>query len=160
MSTVCVEIENVYAEDSLKLIEHLSSELAKRYEEDTDEGKGEFAPIDMDVPGAAFVIARIDGKPVGCGAIRPWDELGVAEIKRMFVEPNMRGRGISKQILLKLEETARSFGYTTLMLETGTRQPEAIALYEKAGYKRCHCWGKYVNSNWSTCYRKELGLTH
>lgn len=135
MSTLAVEIENVYSDDALKLIERLSRELASRYEEDIDEGKGAFAPSDMDVPGAAFVVARLDGEPVGCGAIRPWDELGVAEVKRMFVEPDMRRHGISKQILLKLEEAARSFGYTALKLETGTRQPEAIALYEKTGYK-------------------------
>jgi GNAT superfamily N-acetyltransferase len=156
MSTLAVEIENVYSDDALKLIERLSRELASRYEEDIDEGKGAFAPSDMDAPVAAFVVARLDGEPVGCGAIRPWDEPGVAEVKRMFVEPDMRRHGISKQILLKLEEAARSFGYTALKLETGTRQPEAIALYEKTGYKHCDCWGKYVNNTWSVCYRKEL----
>jgi len=55
-----------------------------------------------------------------------------------------------------LEKVARSFGYTSLILETGMRQPEAIALYEKAGFKHCECWGKYTNNTWSICYRKEL----
>ncbi|MGH7999001.1 MAG: GNAT family N-acetyltransferase [Brasilonema sp.] len=156
MSTICVEIETIYSNDALYLIEQLSSTLAKRYEQDTDEGKAAFELSDMDMPGAAFVVARLDGQPIGCGAIRPFDEESVAEVKRMFVVPTMRGRGISKQILAKLEDTARSLGYTTTVLETGTRQPEAMALYEKTGYKRCHCWGKYVNSSWSICYRREL----
>ncbi|MBW4632101.1 MAG: GNAT family N-acetyltransferase [Iphinoe sp. HA4291-MV1] len=157
MSIVCVEIETVYSNDVLELIEQLSCELAKRYNEDAEEGKGEFELSDMDIPGAAFVVARLDGQSIGCGAIRPFDEQGVAEVKRMFVIPAMRGRGISKQILTKLENTARSLGYTATILETGTRQPEAMALYEKAGYKHCYCWGKYINSSWSICYRKELG---
>ncbi|WP_414584294.1 GNAT family N-acetyltransferase [Scytonema sp. PCC 10023] len=156
MSTVCVEVETVCSDDALELIEQLSCELAKRYNEDAEQGKGGFELSDMDVPGAAFVVARLDGQPIGCGAIRPFDERGIAEVKRMFVIPTMRGRGISKQILAKLEDTARNFGYTAAILETGTRQPEAVALYEKAGYKRCSCWGKYINSSWSICYRKEL----
>ena len=156
MSTLLVEIENVHSDDATSLIERLSSELASLYDDDTDEGKGAFAPTDMDVMDAAFVVARVDGEPVGCGAIRPWDEPGVAEVKRMFVVPDMRGHGISKRILLKLEEVARSFSYTALILETGTRQSEAIALYEKAGYKRFQCWGEYVNRSWSICYRKEI----
>lgn len=156
MSTLFVEIENVDSNYALELIKQLSRELAKRYDEDTDEGKGAFEPSDMDVPGAAFVVARLDGQPLGCGAIRPFNQVGVAEVKRMFVNLAARGRGISKEILVKLKDTARSFGYTALILETGTRQPEAIALYEKAGYRRCDCWGKYINNSWSVCYRKEL----
>ncbi|NMG09400.1 GNAT family N-acetyltransferase [Brasilonema sp. UFV-L1] len=156
MSSFCVEIETIDSDDALYLIEQLSTELAKRYEEDIDKGKAAFELSEMDMPGAAFVIARLDRQPIGCGAIRAFDEEGVAEVKRMFVIPTMRGRGISKQILAKLEDTARSFGYTATILETGTRQPEAMALYEKAGYKRCHCWGKYINSSWSICDRKQL----
>ena len=83
-------------------------------------------------------------------------EPGVGEVKRMYVEPDMRGRGLSRQILQKLEDTAREFGYTTLRLETGLKQPEAIGLYETAGYGRIPPYGHYVNSPHSVCFEKAL----
>ena len=74
----------------------------------------------------------------------------------MFVEPGARGLGISRVILKKLEETALSFGYDTLKLETGTKQPEAIRLYETSGFYRIPCYGIYTDNPWSVCYEKKL----
>ena len=153
---ISVEIESVRTQDALNLIEALTRELAPLYP-DHKAGTAGFRVTDMDMPGAYFVVARLDGAAVGCGAIRPFeDEAGVAEVKRMFVQPAQRGQGISRRILVKLEQAARGFGYRALILETGDRQIEAMSLYEKTGFTKCDCWGEYVSSAWSVCYRKEL----
>jgi GNAT superfamily N-acetyltransferase len=90
---------------------------------------------------------------VGCGALRPL-EVGIAEVKRMYVKKEMRGRGISVKILEALENFAKEFGYEKIWLETGIMQPEAIGLYEKAGYKRIISYGCYENNPLSVCYEK------
>lgn len=105
--------------------------------------------------GGIFLIAHLDGQPVGCGALRPIDPRTV-EVKRMFVRPEVRGRGISRAVLARLEELARARGYAVARLETGTRQPEAIGLYESAGYARIPCFGEYASSAHSICYEKRL----
>ncbi|MGY1826707.1 MULTISPECIES: GNAT family N-acetyltransferase [unclassified Blastococcus] len=93
---------------------------------------------------AVVLLARDDdGTPLGCGALR---ELGggVAEVKRMYVVPAARGRGVSKAVLAALEEAAGARGWTTLRLETGPQQPEAIGLYSGAGYRPIRAFGDYV----------------
>jgi len=147
-----VTVESPHSADALALIRALSAELGARY---GDDGAGAFKPGDVDVAGAAFVVARLDGRPVGCGALRPL-EPGAGEIKRMFVEPSMRGRGISRLILRKIETVAAEFGYRTLRLETGLRQPEAIGLYETAGYQHAPRYGIYVDNPLSVCFEKQL----
>ena len=96
MSILPVEIENVYSDDVFKLLTQLWRELAKRYEEDADDGKGACESSDIDMPSAAFVVACLDGQPIACGIICRFVELDVAEVKRMLVAPAVRGRGISK----------------------------------------------------------------
>jgi GNAT superfamily N-acetyltransferase len=86
-----------------------------------------------------------DGTAVGCGALRDLGN-GTAEIKRMYVVPGARGRGISTAVLAGLEEAARERGWTTLRLETGPRQPEAIGLYTRAGYRPIPAFGGYVDA--------------
>jgi putative acetyltransferase len=151
---IVVAVESPHSADALALIRDLSAELGARY---GDDGAGAFKPSDVDVAGAAFVVARLDGRPVGCGALRPL-EPGVGEVKRMFVEPAMRGRGISRLILGKIEAVAVEFGYRALRLETGLRQPEAIGLYETAGYRRVPRYGIYVDRSLSVCFEKQLPL--
>lgn len=138
------------------LIRDLSAELAPVY---GDDGSGAFAPADVAVPRAAFVVAWLDGEPVGCGALRPMDEADVAEVKRMFVRPTVRGQGISRQILRQLEEVAQEFGYSRLRLETGVYQTEAIGLYESSGYERIDCYGKYAERDISLCYEKTVSAS-
>ena len=125
--------ENPSSPDCLQLIEELSAELGELY--DDDGGSNSYDPHEPLPSRAAFLVARIEGQPVGCGAIRPL-EPGVAEVKRMFVVPQARGRGISRVILAEIELAASEMGYGRLRLETGIRQPEAIALYESAGFHR------------------------
>jgi putative acetyltransferase len=150
-----IQIEDVNSLDALGLIEQLSRELADIYPDERKGGAG-FRPADMDEAGSAFVVLRLDGLAVGCGAIRPFEGQDVAEVKRMFVQPAHRGIGLSRHILTKLEEVARAFGYCALILETGDKQIEAMRLYEKSGFAQCDCWGEYLHSGWSVCYRKEL----
>jgi GNAT superfamily N-acetyltransferase len=127
--TIHVAAENPSGPTASQLIRRLSEELASRY---GDDGAGDFQPSDMQVAGGVFVVAWLDGRPVGCGALRPL-ERGVGEVKRMFVEKDARRRGVARKILEKLESIAVRSGYKALRLETGVRQPEAIGLYESAG---------------------------
>ena len=93
---------------------------------------------------SVVLVARDeDGAPLGCGALRGLGD-GGAEVKRMFVVPAARGRGVSKAVLGALENAARERGWTTLRLETGPRQPEAIGLYSGAGYLPIEAFGAYV----------------
>jgi GNAT superfamily N-acetyltransferase len=140
--------------DARELIRALSEELAQRYDH-MDDGSGDFKPEDVLVAGSAFVIALTGSRAVACGAFRPL-EGEVAEIKRMFVVPDCRGRGYSKAVLSALERLAGLSGYTTVRLETGDRQPEAIRLYEGSGYRRIPNFGIYVGSARSVCFEKPL----
>ncbi len=77
-------------------------------------------------------------------------------LKRMFVEPGARRQGVARKILEELEAIASQFGYRALRFETGLRQPEAISLYESAGYRRVHCYSRYVDNPLSVCFEKRL----
>jgi GNAT superfamily N-acetyltransferase len=147
-----LETEHPRSADAARLIELLSAELGERY---GDDGTGHFSPEDVCVPGGAFVVARLGGVPVGCGALRPISP-EVGEIKRMFVAPAFRGRGISRRILADLERRAGEFGYHSVRLETGTVQHEALGLYETSGYRRIECYGYHKDDPRSVCFEKSL----
>jgi len=106
-------------------------------------------------PGGAFLVAWVDGIAVSCGGVRQYDAT-TGEIKRMYTVPESRRRGISRVVLDALEARAHAIGYTRLVLETGVRQPEAIALYERAGYDAIEPYGFYKNAPLSRCYAKDL----
>jgi GNAT superfamily N-acetyltransferase len=106
-------------------------------------------------PHGVFVVAWVDGVPVSCGGVRQYDAT-TGEIKRMYTVPDARRRGVSRVVLEELEARARSIGYSRLVLETGVRQPEAIALYESAGYAAIEPYGFYKNAPMSRCYAKDL----
>jgi GNAT superfamily N-acetyltransferase len=101
------------------------------------------------------VLVYVDGKPVGCGAFKKYDDESV-EIKRMFVLPEMRGKQLAAQILQELENWAIDEGYCKAVLETGHKQTEAIRLYTVAGYSLTENYGQYIGMEESICYRKEL----
>ena len=102
------------------------------------------------------VVVCYDGeKPVGCGAFRPYDEKTV-EIKRMYTEPETRGKGIATEILLELERWAAELGYPNAILETGYKQIEAIGLYQKMGYHIIPNYGQYENVDNSVCMQKSI----
>lgn len=92
---------------------------------------------------------------LGCGAIKEY-EPGVMEIKRMFVIPEQRGKGIASLVLAELEKWAMELGYPSCILETGIKQPEAIRLYEKNHYNRIPNYGQYEHVTSSVCFEKKL----
>jgi GNAT superfamily N-acetyltransferase len=136
------------------LIEALNAELSRRYPE---EGATHFRldPDEVADGQGAFLMASSSGRPVGCGAVRRI-EARTGEIKRMYVSPDARGRGIGRAVLAALEAEARALGIARLVLETGLRQGEALALYERAGFSRIPPFGEYVNSPLSVCMGKDL----
>jgi putative acetyltransferase len=93
--------------------------------------------------------------PVACGALKEL-EPNVMEVKRMYVIPGKRGEGIASKILSELENWARDLGYQKCVLETGKRQPEAMALYTKNGYKIISNYGQYAGIENSVCFEKNL----
>lgn len=108
----------------------------------------------------AMVLVRHLGAPVACGALRdagPDLGAGTGELKRMYVIPAARGRGLAKVVLEALEARASRFGLRRLVLETGVLQPEAIGLYLTAGYEPIPNFGEYVGVAESRCFAKELG---
>lgn len=106
-------------------------------------------------PRARFLVADVDGRAAGCVALVPL-EPGVGEIKRMFVDPGHRGRGVATRLLAALEERARAAEIRTLVLETGVRQPESVALYEKLGFHPVEAYGAHAGNPLSLCYAKAL----
>ncbi len=146
--------EEITSATAQELIARLNAELQGRYPE---EGANHFRLDPEEVaPGrGAFLIAFRGDTPVGCGAVRRLEE-GTAEIKRMFVDPAQRGAGVGGAILAALETQARRLGARRLLLETGDRQPEALALYRRAGFTSIAPFGEYVGSRLSICLAKDL----
>ncbi len=101
------------------------------------------------------IVCYKDDKPIGCGAFKEYDKKNV-EIKRMFVSPDYRGHGIGLNILQELELWALESGYAACVLETGKKQPEAISLYQKAGYAIIKNYGQYENVENSICMKKSI----
>ena len=101
------------------------------------------------------IVCYENEKPVGIGSFKEYQP-GIAEIKRMFVRPENRGNGIAFEILQRLEKWAASLGFTECVLETGKKQPEAIRLYHKAGYKNIPNYGPYENVENSVCMSKRI----
>ena len=101
------------------------------------------------------VVAYQNGEAVGCGAFKEY-EPKVAEIKRMYVPPEKRGRGIAGQVLADLEAWAKELNFTECVLETGKKQPEAIRLYRKSGYETIPNYGQYAGVENSVCMRKSI----
>ena len=101
------------------------------------------------------LVASMGNVAVGCGAIKEFDEQ-TAEVKRMFVLPAFRGRGIAGQLIQELERWAAELGYTNCILETGLKMTDAIRVYQKAGYTITGNYGPYVGVKESVCMKKIL----
>lgn len=148
----------------VELVAALNIEINERYADDggtVDPGDenylAEVTPGLVTRPVGAFLVARVDGRPVGCGAVKPYDgSTVVAEVKRMYTEPSVRRRGVGRAILARLEAVASELRYERIQLETGTAQPEAIALYESTGWHRIDPYGFYKDSPQSVCFAKDL----
>lgn len=137
--------------DFITLVQHLDKDLQSRYG-DEQEFFDQFNTLD-DI--RHVVVAYRDDHAVGCGAIKPYQDKTV-EVKRMYVAPDVRGQGIALQILNELEQWTRELSFDSCILETGVAQPEAIRLYEKAGYKVIPNFGQYAGVEASVCMKKVL----
>ena len=114
-----------------------------------------YAPNNVLDPLDTAVIAYYNNKPVGCGCFKRYDEDSV-EIKRMYVDPDLRGRGIASTILNELEKWAKENGFKYTVLETGLKLDDANALYRKQGYEVIENYGQYAGITSSVCMKKTL----
>jgi len=140
MSAVEFTVASVESADAVVLIEAVQREYEVRY------GSGdvsELAIAEFASPHRIFLVGRDDGEPVACGGLR-LVAAALGELKRMYVAPTARRRGIARALLRQLEDEARLLGASRLRLETGLNQPEAIALYESAGYQPTEQFGPYA----------------
>lgn len=142
---------NNQSADFIKMVNALDADLAIRDGEDHD-FYHQYNGID-DIKYA--IVAYAYAGPVGIGAIKEL-EPGTMEVKRMYVPPSNRGNGIASIILGALEEWAAELGYEKCVLETGKKQPEAIALYKKNNYTIIPNYGQYVGVDNSVCFEKKL----
>ncbi|QIL39548.1 GNAT family N-acetyltransferase [Pedobacter sp. HDW13] len=137
--------------DFRKLVSLLDRDLAVR---DGDEHAfyAQFNKVDAI---KEVIVAYQNNNPIGCGAIKPFST-SQAEVKRMFVHPDSRKQGIAASVLNELETWATEIGFSACVLETGKKQPEAIALYQKAGYQIISNYGQYIGVDNSVCMLKQL----
>lgn len=137
--------------DFISLVKLLDEELARR------DGKEHafYAQFNTIAALKYVVVVYQDNKPVACGGLKQFDEHSL-EIKRMFVVPECRAQGVGGLVLSELEKWAIELGFERCILETGKRQPEAIALYKKHGYTSIANYGQYAGIENSLCFEKLL----
>ena len=153
-SNITLEEADPLSEEALHLLGEMRAEALRRY----GDVIGLAAPAPTNVPLAprsVFFLARLNAAAVGCAALRPMGEK-IAEVRRMYVVSSARRRGIGRLLLAAVERAASRFGYHALWLETGNRQPEAIALYESCGFHRIAPYGAHVGDPLSLCFEKDL----
>lgn len=137
--------------DFISLVKLLDTDLKEKDGEDHS-FYAQFNKIDLI---RHAVVAYWEGVPVGCGAIKAFDA-DTMEVKRMYVEPAFRGKQIATKILVELENWAKELAFARCVLETGKRQPEAIALYTKNNYVIIPNYGQYKNVENSVCFEKMI----
>jgi GNAT superfamily N-acetyltransferase len=162
MTRTALEVRRVAYDhpDAVELIAQVQRVYVERYgdEDATPVEPGEFAP-----PHGGFLVGYRDSEPVVCGGWRAHEAAdgpgfadGDAEVKRMYVVPSARGAGHARALLAVLESAARAAGRRRMVLETGTLQPEAIALYTSSGYERIDNFGTYRCEPSCRCYGRKL----
>ena len=135
--------------DFIDLVKYLDADLAERDGNDHS-FYAQFNKIDKI---KYAIVAYEDDKPIGCGAIKEYAQ-NTMEIKRMYTLPESRGKGIATKVLTELEIWATELSYEKCVLETGKKQPEAIGLYKKNGYKLIPNYGQYAEIENSLCFEK------
>lgn len=155
MTEIAIAAESPRQDAVIALIAALDRYLLELYPADTchllDIGE-------LEAPDVRFFVARKDGGPVGCAALRV-DPAGYGEVKRMYVDPAARGHRIGERLLARLEEQARAEGLTALLLESGIHQHEALALYRKAGFTERGPYACYEENGVSVFMEKPLRET-
>jgi GNAT superfamily N-acetyltransferase len=134
-SPVRIEAVPLDGPDGARLIAEFVAEISSRYPGWTPSAGPSAEPHEFVPPAGRFVVASIDGLPVGCGG---YTRIGdhAAEIKRVYVRPDGRGGGVARAMLEHLESAARDAGYAFVRLDTGDQQPDALALFDSGGYTR------------------------
>jgi GNAT superfamily N-acetyltransferase len=145
--------------DAQALCTAQQAEMLALYEGEADIGPSRDAPM-FTPPSGIFLVVREDsGEAVACGGVtRFTHDEAKGELKRMYVKPEARGRGLGRLVLDELERHARELGFGALVLETGDRQEAALALYRRSGYERIPCYPPYDarEGTLSLCFEKEL----
>lgn len=153
LSEIALQVVSLDHPEARALEDKFKTEMGIRY---GGTGPGP-VPIEHFVPPeGAFVLALLGENAVACGGFR-YLRPGVAEIKRMYVDPIVRGRGVGRRLLHFLEERAAAASYNQIWLETGTEQPEAMALYTAARYRPMDPYGEFRYDSRSRCFCRTLG---
>jgi GNAT superfamily N-acetyltransferase len=133
--------------------------VAQQVELTGRDGRGDIGPARnaamFELPDGVFLAVHDEGRAVACGGVCRFDETR-AELKRMYVVPEARGRGLGRLLLEALEDEARRLGYAGIVLETGEGQQESLGLYASAGYEPIPCYGVYAGQPISRCFEKRL----
>ena len=153
--TLSIQPEPPDTADAKALIEELDDHLNALYRPENRHGLSVAALQDDAV---VFLVARLDDVAVGCGAVK-FVNGDYAEVKRMSVTPQCRGRGVTRALLNHLERLSHQKGFRVLRLETGVHQRDAIKLYEGMGFSRCAAFGEYVDNGVNLCYEKVIAPT-
>lgn len=144
--------------DPQALVEAVQAEYVARY---GGQDESPIDPADFEDPLGRFYVGYLDGTPVATGAwrrssVRALGAEVTAEVKRMYVVPTAQRRGVARRMLAHLEATAAEAGIEALVLETGMKQPEAIALYTSSGYEPIPGFGYYCGSELSRCFGRRV----
>ncbi|MDX6255978.1 MAG: hypothetical protein QOJ11_2312 [Frankiales bacterium] len=140
--------------DAVALTAAMTTEVSALY--GTKPGRNRLDPRQFTPPTGGFLVAYLGERAVACAGFRHVDE-GLAQMHRVFVAPDLRGHGLSRRLLTRLEELAASAGYRTMQLETGVRQPAATRLYVGLGYEAVPCFPPFDDDPNSRCYAKRIG---
>ena len=152
---VAIVLEASDAPVSVELQRAYFADIASRYPGWSPDLIPSADPAEVAAPLGAWVVAYLDGRPVGCGGIKRLDATS-AELKRIYLADSARGHGLGRRILEQLEQHARDLGYELLRLDTGDLQPEALALFRSAGYEQIP---DYNGNTWATYWmEKRLSL--
>lgn len=139
------------------LAQAMAAEIAALYDGLDQNGADmpKAGPKELSPPGGGFWVGYVDGSPACCGGVKQLPEPGTCELKKMYVVPALRGRGIARQLLTFLEGRARALGHQTVRLDTGAHQPDAQHIYASAGYTEI----ANFNANPVATYFAEKALT-
>lgn len=151
-ATVVISLERPDSEDAIALITELEAHLDPLYPKESRHG---YSVEKLLQEGVSFFVIRKNGALIGCGGVQLFGS-DYGEIKRMYIRPQFRGLGLARLMLDHLSEFTRSKGINMLRLETGIHQHDAIALYERAGFRAIPPFGGYEPDPLSRFYEKLL----
>jgi putative acetyltransferase len=152
---VTVAVEDPRQGEPAALIADLIDVLTALYPEDDEEGPPPWTVEDL-ARDRTFLVVRVGGEAAGCGALAALPSPGAFEIVRMYVQPELRGRGLADRVLVELEALARNHGAGMLMLRCGPRQPQALRVYERNGYQRRAAFAHHREHPTNLFYEKRL----